>query len=161
MDKTGSKRVASPKIAADVLGVLGAAMGLLGGCDLILVFVPASWGNPEWEFGTLVAVMDSLPIIVLGLALVVHALAVREKLSVARVVGWLAMGLAVGFLVGGVWVLARTLGPALASPTDPLIRLGVKKAIAKVVVQVVVAPIAMGLVGWMAVKKSTNAANAA
>lgn len=153
IDKTGPRRQSSPRVAAEVLGVLGVALGVLGGSDLILIFVPASWGNSEWEFGTLVAVMDGLPILVLGVALVLFALVARDKGRTARVVAWIAMGLAVLLLISALVILVRTVGPALASPTDPLIRLGVQKAVAKLVLQVIISPAALFLVGRMAIKK--------
>lgn len=158
MDKGGSRRQAAPKVASDVLGVLGIALGVLGGSDLVLIFIPASWGNSEWEFGTLVAVMDGLPITVLAFALVLFAGVARDRTGLVRVLGWVAVVLGAVFLVGGIVILARTLGPALASPTDPLLRLGVRKAVAKLIVQVAISPAAMFLVGWSALKKVSSAA---
>jgi hypothetical protein len=50
-----------------LLGWIGLAFALVGGFDLALIWIPLGFGNPEWEFGTVSATLDGLPVTTLGL----------------------------------------------------------------------------------------------
>ncbi len=154
-----ARRTLSPRSGADVLGTLGTALAALGVAEIVLVFIPSAWGNREWEFGSVVAVMDGLPIVVLGISLLLYSLVTREKDRWVRLVGGLGMVVGVVLLVGGIAILARTVGPAFASVTDPLVRLGVQKAVGKLVLQLAISPAALMLVCWFAWKQLNAAAS--
>lgn len=48
---------------------LGLVAAVIGWTDFTLVFVPWSFGSPEWEFGTISAAVDGMPLGTLGLSL--------------------------------------------------------------------------------------------
>ena len=59
-----------PSIRTDaawtVLGITGVAFAFLGAVDQALVWYPATFGSPEWEFGSVTAAFNALPVPVLG-----------------------------------------------------------------------------------------------
>jgi hypothetical protein len=56
--------------AAIVVLVVGGAFTVVGLVDLALLWYPVRLGNAPWEFGTLSATFDNLPMTALGVALV-------------------------------------------------------------------------------------------
>ena len=49
-----------------VVTVLGAAVAVIGWTDLALLWYPLNFGSPEWEFGTISAHLDGMPLGTLG-----------------------------------------------------------------------------------------------
>ena len=117
-----------------LLGWLGLVFVIVGGVSLALMWYPVLIGNPQWEFGTVSSTYDSLPITALGLGLLLGA-------GVARGIRWWTRIAAVLFLllallvIGGLVLYATNLPLALRAVTDPLARSGLKRAIAKALVQ--------------------------
>jgi len=139
---------AAPDFGWLLLGWVGAAFVLIGGLDVALTWYPTHVGSPEWEFGTVSASLDGLPVPAMGLALVVAS-------GAARGIGWVVRGLALVFgvlalaiVVAGL-LYATNVPIALQSVTDPVVRTGVTKAVAKTCAQAVVYPLAFA---WIAVK---------
>lgn len=129
-----------------LLGWIGLAFLLVGGADFSLVWFPTSFGNREWEFGTVTQSFNGLPILLLGIGLLVAA----SEQEGRRWWRFLANGVA-GILL--VWVLAGTafwasnVGLALSTVPEEL-RLGIQKAVVKTAVQAIVYPIVLAYVVW-------------
>ena len=124
------------------LGWVGVAFLVVGGFDFLLTFVPARFGNPEWEFGTVTSALNGVPVPLLGATLLLLAAWANEsvvgvRLLAALLILWGAaiLGLAV--------IYGLTLPLAMRGFADPNIGLGLKRAIARSLVQLVVYPLVM------------------
>jgi hypothetical protein len=129
---------------------MGLALSLIGGADIALAWYPFNLGNSEWEFGTVTATLDGLPLLALGLALVLGAAVARGRRAATKTV---AVGLVLlAVLIALAAILYATNVPiALQSVSDPLVKTGLKKAIVKTALQAVVYPCAfvwLALKGW-------------
>jgi hypothetical protein len=120
----------APDTAWSFLGLTGAVFFLIGSADQLLAFVPATFGNQEWEFGTISSYLDAMPLPALGATLFMAAgmaLGRRWMVKTGSVVLVLMSALIVALLV-----LYVTIVPvALKAVNDPAIRFGLKKAIVK------------------------------
>ncbi len=148
-EKRGSAPLTpAPEVAWRLVMAVGLAFTAVGGLDLLLTWYPWHMGNPEWEFGTVSASLDGLPVPTLGLGLVLAA-------AVALGSRWGVRTLAIVFaLLALVIVLAALLYAtnvpiALKTVSEPVSRSGLKKAMAKAAGQAVVYPL---ILGWIAVK---------
>ena len=151
-DESPSKRplAPAPDFGWHLLGSVGFVFAVVGGMDFLLTWYPVNFGSPEWEFGTITASFDGLPLLVIGLALLLGS-------GVAQGRRWLVRVMAVTFLVLAVVIVlaavlyATNVPIALKSISDPVVRLGLKKAIAKTAGQAIVYPCAfvwLALKGW-------------
>src|SRR5574341_375596 len=124
-----------------LLGWIGLVFCGVGGLDLLLTWYPMQFGNAEWEFGTVSATLDGLPLFTMGLALLIGS-------SVARGQRWLVQTLAIVLVVMAVLVLAAAVlyvtnvPIALRAVSQPVIQTGLKKAIVKAAGQSVLYPLA-------------------
>ena len=139
-----------------LLGWAGLVFLVIGLLDLGLGWFPLHFGNPEWEFGTVTRTFDSLPITVLGLALTL-ASAVQRRVAWATrgaaALCWvLALILAVGFVV-----FLLDVPVALKAVTQPVVRAGLVRAIAKALVQGVLYPTVLAAIGWQGVRATRRA----
>lgn len=142
-EKSGSKAtsiVVDPALSWAILGWLGIIFLVVGGSDFALTWYPPSFGNHEWEFGTVTASFNGLPIVVMGTALVLaSALQTgRRWLLVLSVV--VALGMTLWILVGV--VLWATNVPLALTSVPPDVLVGMKKSLSKTLVQGVTYPIA-------------------
>jgi len=131
-----------------LVGFLLAAVGML---DLIQLWVPLQLGIPEWEYGTASSFFDQFPAVGLGLALMMGgSLALGWRWS-ARSLGVLCLALAIGmWLVASIYL---TVVPfVFKAVREPVALTGVKKGLAKTLVQALVYPLALlwlaGLAWW-------------
>ncbi len=138
----------SPDFGWYLLGWVGLVFALVGGFDLLLTWYPLNFGNPDWEFGTITAALDGLPVTTLGLALLLGVAVARGKRWLVRTMAVVFVALAVVIVLAAM-LYATDVPIALQSMTDPLIALGLKKAIAKTTVQALLYPVAFV---WIAVK---------
>jgi hypothetical protein len=145
----GSRRQWNPSldVAWRLVGLLGALLVVVGLADLAITWWPLGFGNPEWEFGTVTATMNGLPVPTLGLVAVAAAARAVGWLKAARVVAVVLVGLTV-VVVGGAVLYATTVPIAMKSVTNPVIQTGLTKAVIKTVVQCVAYPIGLT---WLAV----------
>jgi hypothetical protein len=138
----------APDFGWYLIGWIGLVFAIVGGFDLLLIWYPLNLASPEWEFGTVSAMLDGLPVPTLGFVLLLGA-------GVARGQRWLVRTMAIVLIVFALVIVAAaflyaTVVPmALQSIPDPAILTGLKKAIAKSSVQAVVYPFAYI---WIAVK---------
>lgn len=130
-----------------LLCAAGLAFLLVGGADLALTWYPAGFGQAEWEFGTVTATLNGMPVLLLGLALVVGWSAAAPRRWVARGLA-VALGLFALAIIAMAMLYATTIPLALKAVPDPLVLIGIKRAILKTAVQAVVYPAALF---WMAV----------
>lgn len=139
--RIGKKRV-DPVEAWAILGWIGFAFLVVGGSDFALTWYPMSFGNREWEFGTVTASFNGLPILVLGLGLLYAA-----SLQYGRR-WWAAVSLIVSavlmlWVVGGAIIWATNVPLALQSvPAE--VMTGIKKALVKTTIQSLSYPVILG-----------------
>lgn len=132
-----------------VAGWSGLTFLLVGGWDFALTWYPLSFGNREWEFGTVTASLNGLPVPTMGLALLLVGALLLERRWWAGLVGLAAFGLMVWVLVGAVlWV---TTVPLALRTAPPEVLLGLKKSIVKSALQCVAYPGILAFLGWRAV----------
>lgn len=137
-----------PELANLVVIEVGVLFVIVGGADLALSWYPFAFQNPEWEFGTVTAMLDGLPALVLGLGLVLTG-------ALYSGIRWLARAASVAFAVLAACVVAAgllyatTVPLALRVADDPTIRLGLFKAMIKTSIQAIAYP---SICFWIAVK---------
>jgi len=139
--KRGIRRV-DPAQAWSILGWIGLAFLVVGGSDFALTWYPMAFGNREWEFGTVTASFNGLPILVLGLGLLYAA-----SLQYARR-WWTVLSLIVSAVLM-LWVIAgaiiwATNVPLALQSVPPEVVVGIKKALVKTTIQSVTYPIILG-----------------
>jgi hypothetical protein len=122
-----------------VLGWLFTVVGLL---NTVLLWYPFRFGVPEYEFGSVAASLDGLPVTMMGLTLALAGSRARGKDGAALLATVLLWVVAVLVIAGGVlyWLNVPL---ALQQVTEPVIRTGIKKSMVKVTAQALVYPAAM------------------
>jgi hypothetical protein len=135
-------------VAWDLLGLLGFALFVVGGADFLLSWYPARFGNPEWEFGTITAALNGMPVPLMGLTLLLAAALESEAAVWARILSVMLLVWAV-VLVGLAVIYGLTIPLAAKGFEVPNIGLGLKRAIGKSLVQLVVYPVTMA---WMGIR---------
>lgn len=128
-----------------ILAALGGAFTLVSLLDIALTFYPLQLGSAEWEFGTATAVMNNLPLAVVGLGLVAVAGLGRRVPALVNVATIVAALLIVLVLILAV-MFGRNLGQAMSSVTDPLLRQGLQESIIRTAVQLVAY---LAALGWL------------
>ena len=135
-----------------VLGWLFTVVGLL---NTVLLWYPFRFGVPEYEFGSVAASLDGLPVTMMGLTLALAGSRARGMAGaslLATVLLWVVSALVIA---GGVlyWLNVPL---ALQQVTEPVIRTGIKKSMAKVTVQALVYPAAMIAMAIMGSRKTKH-----
>lgn len=140
----------APEVGWRLLGGAGFAFAMVAATDLALAWYPLGFGNAEWEFGTVTAVLNNFPLLIMGLGLLFSSAVGRGKAGLLKTISglWLLLALMVVAMLA---LYARRIPEALQVVTDPLLREGIRESMAKVVVQGVLYPLAfawMGIKGW-------------
>ncbi len=136
-----------PASAWYILGGLGLIFLLVAGADILLSWYPTNFGLAEWRFGTVTASLNSYPLLVLGLALMMGSGVARGSR------GW-TRGVAVVVLVVAVLTLAEavlyfpTVGQAMATAANATLKAGLRTAIIRTSIQLVAYPVVLV---WLAV----------
>ena len=150
------KRVAVPdfELAWRLLLVLGWLFTIIGLLNTLLLWVPLRFGSPEYEFASVAASLDGLPITMMGLTIALAASRAGAHVRSALAVTILLWVVAVLVVAAGVlyWLNVPL---ALGAVTEPMIRLGIKKSMLKVTTQAVLYPAAMvylALIGSRSIK---------
>lgn len=133
-----------------LLGLAGALFTVVGLMEIGVQLFPLGMGSPEWEFGTYSSVMDTMPLLFMGMGLL-------GVFAIARGHAVLAKLLSVGFFLLVLFILAfaflyaTNVPQALrVNPRSPL-QTGIKKAVTKASLQTAVYPIALlwlGVFTW-------------
>lgn len=148
-----SWRPPAPDFGWKLLGWVGGVLLIVGLLDLGLAFYPPMIGNPNWEFGTVSAQLNSLPVPMLGLALLLGAAVARGWILGTRV--WAIVAIVMAVLIVAAAVLwALNLPLAFRSVQEPAARLGLKKSVAKSVAQSILYPVAFLWIGWQGLRHS-------
>jgi hypothetical protein len=153
-DSEGRKRSwrpPAPDFGWKLLGWVGGVLLIVGLIDLGLAFYPPMFGNPNWEFGTVSSSLNSLPVPMLGLALLLGAAVARGWVLGTRVWAIVGIVLAVCILAAAV-IWALNLPLAFKSVQEPVARLGLKKSVAKSVAQAILYPVAFLWIGWQGLR---------
>ena len=139
----------APDFGWTLFGWLGLVFTAVGGVDLLLTWYPLHFGNPEWEFGTVSASLDGLPVFSMGLVMLLGTAAAngRRWLMLAMIVVLAVMAM---LIVAGAILYVTNVPIALKAVTQPAIRTGLKKAIAKAAAQSVLYPTAYAWLAWKA-----------
>lgn len=146
----GKLRALESSHAWALLGWVGLTFLVVGGWDFALTWYPMDFGNREWQFGTVTASFNGLPVPVMGLGLLL-----ASSIQTGR--QWLAGVGALGALVLLVWALGGVvlwLGtvPLALEGTPVEVLVGMKKAIAKTAIQSVAYPMILGFLGWRGIQ---------
>jgi hypothetical protein len=136
--------------------MLGFALFAVGGSDLLLSWIPARFGNPEWEFGTISAALNGMPAPLMGLTLLLVAALENESAVWARLLSVIMLVWAVA-LIGLAVIYGLTIPLAAKGFEVPNIGLGLKRAIGKSLVQLVVYPVALLWLGIRGLKLARSA----
>jgi len=149
-DKNRSALDPSPSTGWYLLGGIGLVFAVVALSDLVLVWYPLRFGDPEWEFGTATSVFGGLPLLTMGLMLALGAAVARGNLRLLQI--WSVVLAMIGLALGGVLLMySRSVPVALEVVTDPILKVGVQKAILKTALQGVLYPTAflwIAIVGW-------------
>ncbi len=150
--KVSSRRI-DPDQAWSLLGYIGIAFILIGALDVGLAWFPFVLGSAEWEFGTIGATLNGLPLPGLGLMLVLASGVALGLPMRIRVVAAICAVLVVALL--GLGFLYVTVIPvALSEVTNPVVRAGLMKSIVKALALLVIYPALFGWVGFRGLKSS-------
>lgn len=132
-----------------ITGWSGLAFLLIGGSDFALTWYPFDFGNREWEFGTVTASLNGLPVPTMGLALLLVGALLLERRWWSVLVALAAFGMALWVLAGA--VLWGTTVPLAVQSVPPDVAVGLKKAVLKGALQAVLYPGILLFIGWRAV----------
>ena len=130
---------------------LSLVLTLAGVGDWVLAWVPLRLGNPEWEFGTIVASFSGLPLVAIGFAGLLGSAWARGIHWQVRTVGWVVLVWAV-MIAGALVVFFLDVPLALAAAQGP-IRLGIVKATVKTVALGVLFSVAFVVIGVAALRR--------
>jgi hypothetical protein len=150
-----SPRIGTP-VGWDLLGLLGLALFVVGGTDFLLTWVPMRFGNPEWEFATITAAFGAVPATLLGLTLLLMRALQEGATMAARLWSVMLILWALGLVGVGV-IYGLTLPLAARGFETPTVGVGLKKAIARTLVQLLVYTIVMIWLGIRGLKLSRSA----
>lgn len=140
----------APEVGWRLLGGAGFAFAVVAAADLALAWYPLGFGNAEWEFGTVTAVLGNFPLLIMGLGLLFSSAVGRGKAGLLKAISglWLVLALMVVAMLA---LYARRVPEALQVVTEPVLREGIVESMVKVAVQGVFYPLAfawMGIKGW-------------
>ncbi len=138
----------APEFGWLLLGWAGLTFAVVGGLDVALAWYPLGLGNAEWEFGTVTASLNGLPLFTMGMALLLGAAVARGRRGGVRLVAAAFVVVAVAIVLAAL-LWATNVPLALHSVADPAVATGLKKAIVKTCAQAIAYPV--GFV-WIAIK---------
>lgn len=138
-----------------LVGWLGAGLALVGGLDLLLTWIPLNFGDVEWEFGTVTATFNGLPVLALGLGLSLGSAVARDRRRTTLLFSVLFVLLAV-LVLGAAIIYATTVPMALGAVGDGGIRTGLMKAVVKAAGQSVIYPTLFLIVGVIGIRTARS-----
>lgn len=112
------------------LGAVGFALLTIGVVDILLAWIPPRFGNVEWEFGTISATLNNMPVPAMGLALIVaHAIAWARRGELIALAVWASV--VVVWLLGAAVLYGLDTPVALRAVQDPAMRRALMSGILK------------------------------
>ena len=139
--------------SASLFGLAGGALALAGFFDLALAWYPFGIGNPEWEFGTVSAILNGLPLSTVGLVLVLAGAIENGQLIRARVIAGVFVALVL-LVVASAILYAMDIPLALRAVQNPLARAGLVKAIIKALGLIVVYTVVFSSIAVMSWRRT-------
>lgn len=133
-----------------LLGWVGLLFSIVAGIDLLLTWYPFRMGSPEWEFGTITSFISSMPVFTMGVTLILASMVAQGHRNRARLLGSACLIFCV-LMLALTAIYATNIPIALGAVSDPLIRLGLKKAIFRTLAAGVLYAIGfavIGAIGW-------------
>lgn len=118
---------------------VGLAFLIVGGADIALTWLPTQFGNREWEFGTVTAALNGLPVPMLGLGAMLWSTQEGRRRWMATLGLAAALVLLLSILVG--LVLWGTGIPLAVHSVPDQVAPGLKKALIKTSIQGIVYPV--------------------
>jgi hypothetical protein len=137
-----------------VMAWVGLALVVVTATDFTLALVPLNVGDPEWEFGTVTAILNGMPAMAMGLAMLVASAAARGNRWQMRTLA-VVLFVVSALMLAGVTLYALTVPIALRMTTHPVAEFGLKKAILRTVVQAVIYPLTFTAMGIAAIRYSS------
>lgn len=138
----------APELGWYLLGGLGTVFAIVGGLDILLAWYPPDFSNMEWKFGTVTTTLNSLPLLTVGLVLLTGSAIARGRKWLMRTMLVLLLLLVIAILGCAAMYLPQ-ISPALNSVTDPTVRIGLRRAVLKTVVQIVAYTIILSWIGFL------------
>ena len=138
-----------------LLLVMGWIFTVIGLLNIALIWVPLQFGVPEYEFSSVAASLDSLPLPTMGLVFALAASRAQGRRKSALLATVLTCLLA-ALIVGAAVLYWLDVPLALKAVTDRLPRLGIKKSMTKVSAQAVLYPIGLVVFAWMGSRKQRS-----
>jgi hypothetical protein len=117
------------RLAWRIILIVGIAAAIVGITDVGLLFFPARWASLEWEFGTISATIEGLPLCTLGLGLIAAAMVAQGYALGRRLLGPLL--LVVGLFVVALLVIFALDVPVALRSSEPALRAVLRKQILK------------------------------
>ncbi len=148
--------VPSPEAGWRMVTMVGLLLGVVGWLDILLMWVPAHFGRAEWEFGTISATFDALPLATLGIGLLLAGTLAAGYLGRLKVFGWLSFGILA--LLLAMLVLYGLDVPLAWKGVAPAALPMLKRAMAKTALLAVMYLVVYGLFGWTVLRHVRHAA---
>ena len=142
-----------PDYAWTLLGYIGIAFVIIGSLDIGLAWFPFALGSAEWEFGTIGASLNGLPLPGLGLMLILAGGVARESTIQIRIAAIASAALVVLLVVLG-FLYVTVIPVALAEVQNAVVRAGLMKSIVKALALLVIYPLLFGWVAYRGLKLS-------
>lgn len=137
-----------------LVGLVGVLFIVVGGLEIYQQVFPQSFGTPEWEFGTFSSLMDSFPLLLMGLGFLGVFAVVGQRRVLARVLAIVFFTLAV-LLLGFAFLYFTNVPQALRVSPRTSIQTGLKKAVTKTSIQTIAFPLALMWLGSFVLRKTT------
>lgn len=140
-----------------VAGWVGVVLALAALTDYALAFYPLGFGSPEWEIGTISAVVQGLPLFSIGLVGVWVGAGGLGRRRMLLIVG--LVFLAAAACVLGSLVLFLTDVPVAIRATQDIARLGIKKLVVKTLVLGLLFGASYVVMGVLALKQARRSSS--
>ena len=129
-DKQGRAPITSePALLWVVIAWTGLALAVVGWTDMALLWYPLLFGTPEWEFATISACYDAMPVGTVGLILMVAGAIGRGWRGVTRTLAVVSFCIALGLVAVSVVYLLDV--PLALKGIAPPVKYVLKKAMLK------------------------------
>jgi hypothetical protein len=147
---TGHASTPTPYAVGTLIMVVGCALAFAGWLDVSLLWVPLRFSDVDWEFGTVSAMFDSLPLGTLGLTAILYGM-------LQRTANWPILLLAGIFWLLALLFLAATAIYGLAMPaivrgTPANLADVLKMAVGKTLLLEFVYIVLYGWLGWFSLR---------
>ncbi len=136
-----------------LFGLVGVLFIVVGGLEIYQQVFPMSLGNAEWEFGTFSSVMDTMPLLLMGMGFLGVYAVVGGHVILARILGIAMFGMALALLAFA-FLYFTNVPPALRVNPGTPVQTGIKKAVAKATLQTMIFPIVLLWLGAYVMRKT-------